>query len=50
MGRKRKEETSSASFMNCHSYEMFLSSSLLPTLLLKALEAGIKMDTAFLQH
>lgn len=49
-GRKRKEETSSALLRNCHSYKTLLSSSLLPTLLLKALEAGIKMDTAFLQH
>lgn len=49
-GRKRKEETSSALLRNCHSYKILLSSSLLPTLLLKALEAGIKMDTAFLQH
>lgn len=49
MGRKRKE-TSSALLTNCHSYKIFLSSSLLPTLLLKALGAGIKMDTAFLQH
>lgn len=35
---------------SCCSYEKLLSSSLLPALLLKALEAEIGMDTAFLQH
>lgn len=49
-GKERKEETSSASLTDCHSYKIFPSSSLLLTLLLKALEAGIKMDRAFLQH
>lgn len=49
-GKERKEETSSASLTDCHSYRFFPSSSLFLSLLLKALEARIKMDRAFLQH